>query len=86
MLYQSLENRRKNDIDALENMSDYGEVATGNKVFNKTRPKTYEERANEINQYYDDEIRRLLLGESPTNYLQAQVNKFKQDKDGFYYQ
>lgn len=86
MLYQSLENRRKNDIDALESMSDYGEVATGNKVFNKTRPKTYEERANEINQYYDDEIRRLLLGESPTNYLQAQVNKFKQDKDGFYYQ
>ena len=86
MLYQSLENRRKNDIDALESMSDYGEVATGNKVFNKTRPKTYEERANEINQYYDDEIRRLLLGESATNYLQTQVNKFKQDKDGFYYQ
>ena len=68
-----LEEQHKIDLANAENMTDFGQVATGNKVFDKYRPKTKAEYINEINKAYYNQLLNMAGGNTQAQ-TQQQAN------------
>lgn len=68
-----LEEQHKIDLANAENITDFGQVATGNKVFGKYRPKTKAEYINEINKAYYNQLLNMAGGNTQAQ-TQQQAN------------
>lgn len=68
-----LEEQHKADLANADNMTDFGQVATGNKVFGKYRPKTKAEYINEINKAYYNQLLNMAGGNTQAQ-TQQQAN------------
>ena len=65
ILAKNIENKKNNELDAINNSSNFGYVETGEfdkKGKPKKRPKTKEEAIEEINNKYDMQLNQLLYG------------------------